>query len=94
MLSLLLTALNMLYFEPQTSKCAMTKHKFEREVSAGQAPGKVEDDKIGELRKIPEYVVLEKKFVWLHTYSTLAQLTGLGVQAVHLWHLSCCLSSV
>lgn len=84
----------MLYFEPQTTKCAMTKHKHEREVSAGQTPGKVEEDKLQQLRKIPEYVVLEKRFVWLHTYSTVAGLLALGAQAIHLWHLSCCLSAI
>ena len=72
----------------------MKKHKFEREVSAGQAVGKVEEDKLVQLRKLPEYVVLEKRFFNLHTYSAIANLLSLAAQAIHLWHLSCHLSSI
>ncbi len=72
----------------------MTKHKYEREVSAGQAIGKVEMDKLAELRKVPEYVVLEKRFIALHTYSAIANLLSLAAHAVHVWHLSCHLSSM
>ena len=82
------------YFEPQTSACTMAKHRYEKEASAGQAVGKVEEDKLTQLRKIPEYVVLEKRFVSLHTYSAIANLLSLAAQAVHLWHLSCYLSSI
>lgn len=81
----------MLYFEPQTSKCTMAKHKIENTVSAGKAVGKVESDKLTVLREIPEYVVLEKRFIALHTYSAIANLLSLAMQAVHLWHLSCSL---
>ena len=85
---------NLLYFEPQTTKCTMTKHKYEREVSAGQAIGKVEEDKLEQLRKNPEYVVLEKRFGTLHAYSSIANLLSLAVHAVHLWHLSYFLSDL
>ena len=85
---------NLLYFEPQTTQCTMAKHKFEKEVSAGQAVGKVEDDKLQELRKNPQYVVLEKRFFSLHAYSAIANLLSLAVQAVHLWHLSCLLTDL
>ncbi len=84
----------MLYLEPQTTKCTMKKHVFEKEISAGQAIGKVEEDKLKELRKIPEYVVLEKKFFSLHTYSAIGNLLSLAMQGVHLWHLSCYLISI
>ena len=69
LLSCLTNLCSMVYFEPQTTACTVKKHKYEREVSAGQAIGKVEEDKLTELRKIPEYVALEKKFVSLHTLS-------------------------
>lgn len=85
---------NMLYFEPQTSACTMAKHKYEKEISAGQTVGKVEELKLVKLRKIPEYLQLEKRFVSLHTYAAIANLLSLAAQAVHLWHLSCCLSSI
>ena len=85
---------NLLYFEPQTTKCTMTRHKYEKEISAGQAIGKVEEDKLTQLRKIPEYVVLEKRFISLHTYSAIANLVSLATTAVHMWHLSCNLSSI
>ena len=84
----------MLYFEPQTTACTMNKHKYEREVNAGQTIGKLDEDKLAELRKIPEYVRLEKKFFSLHTYSAIANLLSLAAQAVHLWHLTCYLSSI
>lgn len=85
---------NLLYIEPQTTKCTMAKHKYEKEISAGQAIGKVEEDKVTQLRKIPEYVVLEKRFFSLHTYSAIANLVSLATTAGHLWHLSCKLSSI
>ena len=79
---------NLLYFEPQTTRCTFQKHKFEKEVGAGQAIGKVEDDKARELRKNPEYVALENKFVRLHTYASIANLAALAAQAIHLWYLA------
>lgn len=72
----------------------MQKHKFEKEVNAGQEVGKVADDKLEELRKKPEYVVLEKKFVSLHTYSAIVNLLSLALQSIHLWYLSCSLQSI
>ena len=84
----------MLYFEPQTTKCTMIKHKYEKEVSAGQSVGKVEEDKAEELRKIKEYAVLEKRFIFLHTCATVTNLVSLAMHMVHLWYLSCQLGSV
>ena len=78
----------MLYFEPQTSKCTMMRHKYEREASAGQSVGKVEADKLAELRKIKEYADLEKRFIFLHTCSTLTNLFSLALHVVHLWFLA------
>ena len=78
----------MLYFEPQTSKSTMIKHKFEKEVCAGQAVGKLEEEKLKDLRKIKEYAVQEKRFIFLHTCSTIANLISLVVQTIHLWYLS------
>ena len=90
-----LTAMaNLFYFEPQTTQCTMTKHKYEKEVSAGQAVGKVEDDKLEELRKNPQYVALEKRFYSLHAYSAIANLLSLASHAIHLWHLSCFLTDL
>lgn len=84
----------MLYLEPQNTKTALAKHKYEKEVQAGQAVGKVEDDKLTELRKIPEYVALEKRFFWLHTCSAIVNLISLCVTGIHLWYLSCNLVTV
>ena len=83
-----------MYLEPQTTKCTMNKHKYEKEVNAGLAVGKVEEDKLATLRKIPEYVNLEKRFFSLHTYSAIANLLSLAMQAVHLWYLSCHLTKI
>ena len=85
---------NLLYFEPQTTQCTFAKHKFEKEINAGQAIGKVEDNKAEQLRKNPEYRALESKFFWLHTYASIANLAALAAQAVHLWYLTCKLSSI
>ena len=79
---------NLLYFEPQTTRCTFQKHKFEKEIGAGQALGKVEEDKAKELRKNPEYCVLEKRFIRLHTYASIVNLVALAAQAVHLWYLA------
>ena len=79
---------NLLYFEPQTTHCTFQKHKFEKEVNAGQAIGKVEEEKVKELRKNEEYSKLESKFIRLHTYATIANLLALAAQAIHLWYLA------
>ena len=92
--SLLMVLISLIYFEPQTTKTAFEKHKLEKEVHAGQAVGKVEEDKLVELRKNPAYVTLEKKFIRLHTYSTVSNLLALAAQAVHLWYVSCQLDSI
>jgi len=80
--------ISMLYFEPQTTKCTMMRHKYEREVNAGQSVGKVEESKLTELRKIKEYYKLEKRFIFLHTCSTLTNLFSLALHMVHLWFLA------
>lgn len=79
---------NMMYFEPQTTKCTMIRHKYEREIDAGQSVGKVEKDKLAELRKIKEYANLEKRFIFLHTCSTLTNLFSLALHVVHMWYLA------
>ena len=86
--SLLMVVSNLFYFEPQTTRCTFQKHKFEKEIQAGQAIGKVEEDKTTELRKNPEYCKLETRFVRLHTYASIANLLALAAQAVHLWYLA------
>ena len=79
---------NLLYFNPQTTRCTLQKHKFEKEIGAGQAIGKVEEDKTKELRKNPEYAALEKKFVRLHSFAFIVNLAALTAQAIHLWYLA------
>ena len=86
--SLLMVVSNLLYFEPQTTRCTFQKHKFEKEIQAGQAVGKVEEEKSTELRKNPEYCKLETRFVRLHTYASIANLLALAAQAIHLWYLA------
>lgn len=88
LVSLLMVVSNLVYFEPQTTHCTFQKHKFEKEIGAGQAIGKVEEDKTQELRKNPEYAALENKFVRLHSYASIANLVALAAQAIHLWYLA------
>ena len=38
--------LNLLYFQPQTSKTSFAKNDMEKEVAAGEDIGKVESDKL------------------------------------------------
>ena len=92
--SLLMVIANLLYLEPQTTKCSFAKHKLEKEINAGTAIGKVEQDKLTELRKNPQYVSLEDQFVRLHTYASIANLGALAAQAIHLWYLTCKLSDI
>ena len=70
------------------------KHKFEKEVSAGQTPGKIEDDKLKILNKNKEYFNLSKRFVRLHTFSTIANLLALCGQGVHLIYIAKALSDI
>ena len=86
--------LNLLYFEPQTTKVSFKKHHYEKEHQAGEAIGKVEEEKLKALNQIPEYAALNKRFVWLHTLASIANLTALAAQALHLWHLARQLNSV
>ncbi|XP_064382489.1 transmembrane protein 205-like [Halichondria panicea] len=92
--SLLMVIVNLVYLEPQTTKCTFSKHKFEKEINAGNAIGKLEKDKQEQLRKNPQYSALESKFIWLHSYASVANLVALAAQAVHLWYLSCKLTSI
>ena len=79
---------NVVYITPATIDVVFEKHKLEKEEYAGQALGKIEDEKAAKLRKNPHYVMLEKKFVRLHTVSSIANLLALSGQAVHLWYLA------
>lgn len=85
---------NLLYFEPQTTKITFKKHVFEKEQQAGEECGKVEEDKLKILKQNPEYNALNKKFVWLHTLASIANLMNLAAQGVHLWHLACQLRTI
>ena len=79
---------NALYLTPANIDTMFEKHKLEKEEYAGEAIGKIEDDKATKLRQNHRYVVLEKKFSRLHGYSAIANLFALSVQAVHLWYLA------
>ncbi len=85
---MLVTLVNLLYFEPQTTRIMFEKHIFEKEEGAGQAPGKIEDEKLAVLNKIEKYVKLSKRFVWMHTGGSIANLLALSAQAIHLWHIT------
>ena len=86
--SLITVLANVFYFNPATIKIMFQKHKFEKEVKAGQEPGKVEDDKVIELNKNPTYVALSKKFAILHTLSAIANLLSFCAQGVHLLYIA------
>jgi len=92
--SLLMVLVNLIYLEPQTTKCTIAKHKFEKEINAGQTIGKLEQDKQTQLRKNPQYVALEKSFIWLHSYASVANLVALAAQTIHLWYLSCKITEI
>ncbi len=92
--SLLMVIVNLVYLEPQTTKCTFAKHKFEKEINAGNAIGKLEKDKQEQLRKNPQYPALESSFIRLHSYASVANLVALAAQTVHLWYLSCKLTSI
>lgn len=92
--SLLMVITNLLYLEPQTTKCTFAKHKFEKEINSGNAIGKLEKDKHEQLRKNPQYVALERKFIRIHSYASVANLVALAAQAVHLWYLTCKLNTI
>ena len=85
---------NVLYFTPASVTTMSEKHKLEKEEHAGQAIGKIEDDKIVILRKNKRYVELEKRFSRLHSFSAIANLLALSAQAFHLWHLAAHLQSL
>ena len=51
-------------------------------------------DKVKILEQNPEYNALNKKFVWLHTLASIANLMNLAAQGVHLWHLACQLHTI
>ena len=85
---------NVLYFNQATVDVMFAKHKFEKEVHAGQTPGKIEDDKLETLNKNKEYVSLSKRFVRLHTFSTIANLLALCGQGVHLVYIAIAISDI
>ena len=88
LLSLVVVLANVVYITPSSTTTMFEKHKLEKEEHAGQAVGKIEDDKADKLRKNPRYVELEKKFMRLHTLASIANLLSLSAQAVHLWYLA------
>ena len=79
---------NALYLTPTNIDTMFEKHKLEKEEHAGEAFGKIEDDKATKLRQNHRYVELEKKFSRLHGYSAIANLLALSAQAVHMWYLA------
>ena len=93
-LSLIMVLVNLLHLEPQTTMCTFAKHKFEKEINAGQAVGKLDQDKLTQLRKNPQYCALETRFIWLHSYASVANLVPLAAQAVHLWYLACKITDI
>ena len=64
------------------------KHKLEKEEQAGQAIGRVEEDKLVILRQNKHYIELERKFSHLHGYSAITSLISLSSQLVNIWFLA------
>ena len=87
-ISLLMVLANLLYFEPQTTRCSFEKHHLEKEQNAGDTIGKIDEDKLKILNQNPKYVSLGKRFIWLHTFASIANLVALSAQAIHLWHIA------
>lgn len=92
--NMLMVVINLVYLTPQTISCTFAKHKFEKEINSGNVIGKLEKDKHEQLKKNPQYVALESKFIRLHSFSSIANLVALAVQAVHLWYLACKVNSI
>ena len=86
-LVVLSTLANVLYLTPQTVYLTFEKHKFEKEIQAGQAVGKLEDNKLEILNKKKEYVSLSKQFIFLHSLTSIANLVSLCAQGVHAIYL-------
>ena len=92
--SLVMVLANLVYFEPQTSRCVAAKHVLEKEQQAGNTIGKIDDDKMEILKKNEKYVALDKRFFLLHSLSSIANLVALSAQAIHLWHIAGHLSTI
>lgn len=80
--------MNALYITPHSTTTMFEKHKLEKEEHAGNAMGKLEDDKALKLRQNKHYVMLEKKFARLHGYAAITNLVALSAQAVNMWYLA------
>ena len=87
-LVILSTLANLLYFTPRNIHVMFEKHRFEKEIQAGQAIGKLEDNKLEILNKNKEYVALSKEFVFLHSLASIANLVSLCAQGVHAIYLA------
>ena len=88
MVNLLAVLGNAFYFGPVTTTIMFEKHKLEKEEHAGQAIGRIEEDKATILRQNKRYVELEKKFSRLHGYSAITSLVSLFSQIVNMWFLA------
>lgn len=93
-ISLLTVIASVIYISPSIVKTISEQHKIEKEEGAGQAVGKVEEEKLIVLKKNPKYVSLSKKFVRLHTFSAIANLLTFCAQGVHLVYLAANLVSL
>ena len=82
------TLSNLLYFTPRNIHIMFEKHRFEKEIQAGEAIGKIEDSKLEILNKKKEYVALSKNFVLLHSLASIANLVSLCAQGVHAIYLT------
>ncbi|GMH43722.1 hypothetical protein BSKO_11644 [Bryopsis sp. KO-2023] len=75
--------LNLLFFEPWTSAVMFERHKFEREE---KTDGK-------DVKEMPKYKKLSKKFGMYHGLSSLSNLIGLVCLHIHAWHAATTLLS-
>ena len=64
------------------------KHKLEKEEHAGQAIGKIEEEKAVKLRQNKRYVELERKFSRLHGLSAITSLISIFSQVLNFWFLA------
>ena len=85
---MLVVLCNLVYIEPTTTRVMFGLHKFENKIGAGKAPGKVEVDKLTELKKNPQYAALRKQFYTLHAAATIANLLSFCSQGIHIVYLT------
>ena len=87
--------LNLLYLVPENMRIMFQKHVLEKGIRAGgQQPGDIEEDKLAELNKSPQYRRLSQRFMYAHSVSSLVNMLSLLCSLVHVWYLTSHLQTI